>query len=422
MQNNGSPGKSKPSKRRRPSDQNINVREEKTPKRQRTVANVQCSPETLFLNSSERYSVESNSSDELEDEEVVSHTLAPANDWTHTITAGFLTKVTTNMLEKELQESRKISEVSLCVKKASRTMLDELKTAKVITAKTIQLIREYGAWVRQSKMEAKIQIAENYMSNLIVWDWVERSVDLGWHEISWNPGDTTNSGICKLLVQIQLSAAKSGQYHLDSASYLPDSTEKQDPYVLNFPRKTDLCPSDVRRCAIEILAQWLDLPDPTQGLPQSWFLKEMIQRVGVSFLRLQAVMKATNRVGVSVLGMSKNAVVLKKYVSFWSESFLATHALCDPNSKEATLLTGLSDRLNQMAPFDHALVNQVKDIVSSASSPLTTSTLLPPILPTHPLPLTIPNAGEFERYWRSMMLCMPFLKGDLSLPPLDSLS
>lgn len=343
------------------------------------------------------------------------------------ITAGFLTKVTIKTLEEELQESGKIKHKhdALSSKKITQTMLDELRTAKKITTNTIQLIRGYGSFVLQSKMEVNAQLAENYMMKVIVWDWVEWSVELGWHETSYDPGETTNLGICKLLLQIQVSAAKSGLFHLDSSSYLLDSTEKRDPYILNFPCKIELRPSEIRRCATEILAFWLDLPDPIQGLPQSWFLKEIIKRIGISVLRLRAVMKATNRVSVSVLGMSKNAVVFQKYIHFWSENFLATHALCNPNSKERALFTTLSDRLSQLAPFDHALVNQVNDIAAhQLSSTLTTClSLLPPVLPTHPPPSAISNAGEFERYWKCITLCLPFLKGvALSLPPLENLS
>jgi len=344
-----------------------------------------------------------------------------SNDsWTDRISAGFLTKLTTKTIEKELKKARKLKLPVAEHEDVTSEALIVTEEIGFITAQTVKAVMAYSKACTFDSAEQKTCAAEEHMMAMVIWDWLECSVDhaltQAYDEV---PERVTHQGLCHLVLTIKLCAMKGGIQDLQASSFIPEITSSPS-YQLNFPSRRELQPSQVRRYAIEALACWFDLADPFDGLARTWFLKEIIREVGVGVLRLAAVIKAIQRVRVSVLEMSKKAVVTQKHFAHWSKTYLSSHPISCSDSPERRLLNDLCLQLDKVLQFNPLLVKRVTDI-ALRPLPARLEVSLMPAIPAFPNSITLPNASQVRRYWQAMMLCIPLINGSLTVPPPETL-
>lgn len=339
----------------------------------------------------------------------------PANSLVR-ISPGFLSKITTDTIRAQIEEVEHASagpRIASKMMTARTNILQAISSKTPISNNTVALLTEYQKAVAQSSCGKWTDQAEHLLLNMLLWDWIETMVSEGWEQVERD--DDELAGIALLLKD--LSAGRN--LELRSTTYFADLSD-QTYAVPSAPKKRTTF--HILQQAIKIMANWLSLPkDFVHYQARSWFIKEVLCHIGPQGLRLSDLLKASDQVRVSVLGLSRNVSITHRHLIYWSKHYLQRHALYDASSEERKALMDLCALVDKVSPLDevllaHALEASDHHLVDTA---LLDTLSLPP-LPVFSTPDIFQEPEMFEQFWKFVYTSLQIISPNFQPPSASS--
>ncbi|TFK60225.1 hypothetical protein BDN72DRAFT_905153 [Pluteus cervinus] len=258
--------------------------------------------------------------------------------------------------------------------------------------------RNYGT------LELHFQDVVWHLLNMVLWEWLENAVDS-------NP-----SWLHKLRQQVVNAINHQTVDHSFKASELLESMAEvvKGDYTLKAQvRQTYELESKeyVDEHVIAVLATWLGLPDRQTFQPRAWFLRQIINYLGVEGACLPSVSWASEHICSYVLNKRSSSKTLRKEVESWAHNHLIALPIVRSCTLESAALKQIFSLLTKAFPSILEITNTIHihptvsvDIQNRSVRQLVNFfSLLFPLLSDPNRPISVPPKNHKLHYWKSLL-------------------
>ncbi|KAF9521433.1 hypothetical protein CPB83DRAFT_900732 [Crepidotus variabilis] len=254
----------------------------------------------------------------------------------------------------------------------------------------------------------------------ILWDSLKHHIEKAWPFASDNSLPRREGGLCSLISDVAKAlATRPGHFVLDAADYFPGFASGEADHTISHQRRcySAITSVDVHTRVVEIVCQWLQLPDPRRFYPRAWFVIEMVKSVGPHSLRLDFVQHAAFHLNAEILGIGKNKRIERCILSTWFTDHLLHHPASDPLSEVGKAIVRISGLLEPLCPLHASVMQELSVMSTNNQDPLPqpsqsfTSTSNQPNDSSNPVQCASYDNAVMQRLFRLLEALYPTVDG-----------